>query len=558
MRGLNWRKAVVSLAVAMGIALAGLAVVLMPRASALQTPGDQQVIDLTRSDGVSATSVPETGDRRQGKPKGQTPVPKPSQDGLATRPEPIVILNSGMVTQNSEVVARGVGFEPFEDVLVSIYNSSGDLENEVGLIQADKEGNFADAKFAVANTVAPGEHVVVATGQKSGVSGQASFQVQPSGPWLALDSYSEKPYARVTFKGGGFDPREDIALYFDSVSTNPVGTLRADAYGGLTGASVTVPMLGAGQHSFILMGQTSRTTVSSPFSVLGFYPWVGLSSYSPQPEQSIGFIGHDFAPRERVSYFLNTISTNVLGTVAADGNGNFETENIFEIPTSAVGELTLVFYGGTSQMPITATLNVLPFNPGLELSTYAGPPGTSVSFIGQGFARDETVHVYLGQAGGREISTLTTDQTGSFKGAGEFRMPFDAGSGKITLTAVGEKSRVPVSLVFAVLEVQPWVGLSEYNAPPGTVITFTGNGFGLGETVNVYAGNDRSQPIATAQADDTGAFTAADSYVIPEDARGKIDFTFVGEQSKATATATFTVAEFPASPEGQDEPVDNR
>ena len=550
------RKILLWLGIAAGVVLGTLAVMAMPTASVWQSPGGEgEVIDLTGGSTSSGTRVPEGTGPQPTKPRQQAipPSPGPRRDGLATGAEPIVILNSGIVTHNAEIVARGFGFEPYEDVLISLYSAAGNLEREIGLIGADKEGNFTEAKFGVGNELAPGEHVVVAVGQKSGAAGRTSFRVQPSGPWLALDSYSEKPYAYYTFNAGGFDPGEQIAMHFDSVSSQPIGTAQADEYGMLSNASARVPMLAAGEHSFILVGQESRTAVSSPFTVLGFYPWVGLTNYSPQPQQRVGFIGHDFAPGERVAFFLNDTSGGVVGTVVADENGNFETEGTFEVPVDAVGEVVLVFLGSASQMPVEVTMNVLPFGPLLELSTYAGPPGTRVSLNGQGFARNEVVHVYIGKAGGREVSSFTADEEGKFSGAGEFAIPFDVGAGSITLTAVGDSSGTPIAMEFAVLEIAPWASLSEYNARPGTIITFGGNGFGLGEVVNIYVGSDRSKPIATAQADENGAFAEAGPYVIPEDAEGKVDFTFVGEQSKATATATFTVAEPPVEGEGESE-----
>jgi hypothetical protein len=280
--------------------------------------------------------------------------------------------------------------------------------------------------------------------------------------------------------------------------------------------------------------------VSVGFNVQGFTPWVVLDSYSAAPYAAIGFTGEDFVPGDQIEVYLGRRSGQPLTRVAADENGHFGVRNAFNLPDAAQGDQQLVFVAHQSGAEIIAKFVVLPFSPGLELTNYAGRPGTPIAFTGDGWARDETLSVYAGEQR-VPVTTFQADSNGAFSAAGGFRLPIGTIAGGVPLTVRGDFSQAEVTLWYQALELKPSAELTAYAGPPGTVISFTGRSFAGGERVRVHL-RDRGGPeLASAVATDDGTIEHVSSYPIDGNWGEDIHFVLVGDDSRAEGKTDFKI-----------------
>jgi hypothetical protein len=288
----------------------------------------------------------------------------------------------------------------------------------------------------------------------------------------------------------------------------------------------------------------SGAPVRIPFSVLAFQPWLGLSNYTPQPEMSIGVVGHDFAPSEQVAIYFDRAIGVPLAQGQADSKGVARVDPAFQVPYATRGKMVVVAIGTISQIPISTTLTVRPYTPTFELSTYAGPPGSMVSANGKGFGRAEKLSLVLGEGGGTAgatpMVTIVTKADGSFHLTQPFRIP-DTASGKQSITIVGEHSVVPVSTTFAVVALAPWITPDPAAGPAGQIIGIDGGGFEPGENVQVATSDVGASASTVVVADKNGAFKRAGSLLIPPTDTGRVSVKAVGTRSGVKATGTYSV-----------------
>src|SRR2546430_6438425 len=141
----------------------------------------------------------------------------------------------------------------------------------------------------------------------------------------------------------------------------------------------------------------------------------------------MGFTGENFVPGDQIEVYLDQVSAEPMFRAEADSNGHFGIKNAFELPDLAQANQTLIFVSHRSAGEIATKFVVLPFSPGLELSNYAGRPGTPITLNGTGWARDETLQVYVGESdkalATKAVSTLQADNSGAFQASGGFRLP---------------------------------------------------------------------------------------------------------------------------------------
>jgi hypothetical protein len=183
----------------------------------------------------------------------------------------------------------------------------------------------------------------------------------------------------------------------------------------------------------------------------------------------------------------------------------------------------------------------------VKLGTQVGKAGDVIELSAQGFAPDEEIKVYLNNVGGTSIATLRSGPDGGIK-AGSVRVPFGA-VGSNALIFVGEKSQSPVSFPFLLLNLFPSVELSSYAIKPDNVLSFNAKDFGPEERVAIYLNSPDGPPLTTVQADSNGTFTNAGGFVVPFGLAGRQTLIFVGQQSKAPATASFDI--LPYTPNAQ-------
>ncbi|HYW88736.1 MAG TPA: hypothetical protein VFB50_13250, partial [Chloroflexota bacterium] len=260
------------------------------------------------------------------------------------------------------------------------------------------------------------------------------------------------------------------------------------------------------------------------------------------PYSAMGFTGRDFAPSEEIEVFLGQRSGPSLLRLAADSNGQFSVRSAFNLPDSARGDQQLMFVGHQSGAQITARFVVLPFSPGLQLTNYAGRPGTPIAFTGNGWARNETMRAFIGESR-TPLTTFQADADGDFSGAGGFRLPVSMVASGVPLTVRGDTSRAEVTLWYQALELKPSAELTAYQGPRGTVVAFTGRSFAGGEVVRVHL-RDRGGPeLASALASDDGTIENISSYPIDGNWGDDIHFVLVGDDSHAEGATDFKIAD---------------
>jgi len=474
-----------------------------------------------------------------------SPLPSPSPAPTAT-PIPIrgptfVLIRAPDITAGARLNFQGQGFQPGEQATVSIESDRNQVEAPLDPVTITRDGNLDEVSVVLPDGIGRGEHVLRVAGASSGRSARAPFRVTYLTPKITLETYSAKANHTFGFSGSGFAPGEPVEVRLGGLGGSPLATFPSDAQGNVAAQNVPLPLIQAGDYLLYFVGQQSQTPVSVGFNVQGFTPWVVLDTYSAAPYSVMGFSGQDFVPGEEIEVFLGQRTGQPLLRIAANANGQFAVKNAFNLPDLAHGEQQLVFVGHRSGAQITARFFVLPFSPSLQLTNYAGRPGTPIAFTGDGWARNETLRAFAGEAK-EQVATFQADAGGAFNAAGGFRLPIPTVAGGVPLTIRGDTSQAEVTLWYQALELKPSAELTAYQGPPGTVVAFTGRGFAGGERVTVHLRDSGGPELAAAVATDDGTIEYVSSYPIDGNWGDDVHFVLVGGDSHAEGATDFKIA----------------
>jgi hypothetical protein len=185
--------------------------------------------------------------------------------------------------------------------------------------------------------------------------------------------------------------------------------------------------------------------------MLGLYPTASVSSYAAVADTVLRFSASGFGPNEAVDVRVNTPDGFAVGKVHTDSAGAVRNAGQFRIPFSLKARNTFVLTGEQSHTSTTVTFTVEPYQPIAAPSSYGGGPGTAITFYGSGFARHETVRVWLGQPGGQQVATLRTDGRGNLVARpGLITIKSTTRPGKLVFTLTGDKSVTPAPVTFSV------------------------------------------------------------------------------------------------------------
>lgn len=450
-----------------------------------------------------------------------------------------IVLRTTEVAPGATLNFQGQGFIPLEQIIVLIQNSDGTVEARLPSAQASKEGRIYEVSLALPPVLEPGNHLVQVTGAASGRSATAPFRMNWIPPKVEVEPPSVKPRHDFTFTGHGFVPFEGVEVHLASLLGPVLAVYNADDKGDVAGR-VRVPLVREGDYQIVFLGMKSRLTVAQGFNIQGFTPWVILDSYSPIPYYRMGFKGDDFVPGETVGVYFNKREGEPAARVTVDDNGRFNLQGALEVPIYR-GDLALIFYSELLDKETTAGFVVLPMAPALELTSYAPKRGARLGFIGKGWAKNETLHAFLGETPRQEVGTFQSDGDGAFQGAGLFRIPVEQSPGGTPVTVLGDISQVEVTIWFQVQDLMPSAELSAYKGVSGTTIAFSARGFAGGERVTIHL-KDRDGPIlAEGIADDTGTLEKAGAYKVESQPGDVLPFFMIGEESDVHATTHFQV-----------------
>jgi hypothetical protein len=459
-----------------------------------------------------------------------------------------LLIRAPNITAGARLNFQGQGFMAGEEATVTIEDGQGQVEAPLDSVTISKDGNLDEVSVVLPDAIGRGDHVLHVTGAASNRSARAKFTVTYLTPKIALDTYSAKSNHTFGFSGSGFAPGEQVDVRLGGLGGAPLASFPSDAQGSVTAQNVPLPLIQAGDYLLYFVGEQSQTPVSVGFNVQGFSPWVVLDTYSAAPYSVMGFTGQDFVPGEEVEVFLGQRTAQPLLRLAADASGQFAVRNAFNLPDLAHGDQQLIFLGHKSGAQVTARFVVLPFSPSLQLTNYAGRPGTPIAFTGDGWAHNETLRASIGE-GRSQVASFKADATGAFTVAGEFRLPIGTAAGGVPLTIRGDTSQAEVTLWYQALELKPSAELTAYQGPPGTVVAFSGRSFAGGERVRVHLLDRGGPELASAVASDDGTIEHVSSYPIDGNWGDDIHFVLVGDDSHAEGATDFKIAN-PENPAG--------
>lgn len=433
--------------------------------------GDEVAVDTTgatgRGAGTPATkgqpTVPASGATATALavlavPSGPTPTPLVVQiqgTSIAVERKPLVLLNPSTVRQGSSLGVTGSGFDPGGTVDVVVKQQAADQGDAITFVQVDKSGGFGGVTFAVPDTLPRGSFIVEARQRNSDKIARATAVIAGGSPVVKLGTQAGKAGDTVELSAQGFSGDEDISVFWNAVTGDPVGTLHTDSGGNVRQGSIRVPFGAVGNNGFIFVGDKSQSPLTVPFQLLNMYPDVTLNSYAIKPDNVLSFTGKDFGPNEVVTVYLNSPDGQPLETLQANADGSFENAGGFLVPFGLHGKQTLIFVGQQSKAPTTASFDTLPYTPSAQPSTYGGRPGTTLTFYAVGFARNEIVHAVIGRTrenpGGTEVSCFRTDAAGNGASAGSYVVPGDAQAGQLIFTLIGSKSEASATAALEVI-----------------------------------------------------------------------------------------------------------
>ncbi|TAK33019.1 MAG: hypothetical protein EPO21_13935 [Chloroflexota bacterium] len=466
-----------------------------------------------------------------------------TQETMPAGAPEIRLVGSRVSSVDANIAISGAGFNAGEkvDVLVAGQEEANrDIQHTVQTVDAREDGSVGDVVLPAGQQLSPGSYAVSLRGADSGRDVAGSFWVGKFLPYVLPSAYTGKPSEEIFITAGYFAPGETVQLSLDGPPSAEAPTYKANEAGDLETIQWTIPYVPEGKHVIYLTGEQSLVPMDIQFDVQGYHPWVSLSSYASQVDELVDFSGRGFAPWEQINVYLNDRDSSPIVVLNADNEGAFTRNRAFEATKNLQGDNTLVFVGQVSRVEATAEYKMLPSTPSLWLTSHAAPPGGWVGFIGRGFLPHETVHVYLGSDDtAEEVLTLLAQDDGSLQNAGDFTVPFGQ-SGVLTLTAVGEKSKVPVSTNLEIMTLRPWMRVDPGGGPVGTQVRAEGHDFLGGEEVALYLGADQSSPLATATADNQGGASVG-PVAIPDGSKGRVLLTLVGQKSGAKATGSFDV-----------------
>jgi hypothetical protein len=265
----------------------------------------------------------------------------------------------------------------------------------------------------------------------------------------------------------------------------------------------------------------------------------------------LSFIGSGFLPGEKLTMTLENSQGQLLANltpVSADKTGHVVVVSETILSELSPGNIYLQVEGKTSHRWGRANFRLQRIPPTIQLDPFSSEPKHDVGFSGSGFMPYEAVDVYLGSPAGEHWATVHANDVGKIEG--HFSVPLMA-EGNYILFFEGRKSQVPATISLNVRGFHPWVVLDKYAPAPHERIGFTGEDFVPGEEVLVYLNGQAGvythtgthgpgKPMMRILVDADGRFVLPAAWEVPQ-LNGENTLTFVGQESGAVITTTFTV-----------------
>jgi hypothetical protein len=265
---------------------------------------------------------------------------------------------------------------------------------------------------------------------------------------------------------------------------------------------------------------------------------VQLSTQDLTPSSHPSITASGFLANEHLEMTVQDAKGNPydLATLVAGPDGRIHITPLALPSQLGSGTYRLVVAGGTSHRTAITTFRMAVIPPTVVLGAYTSTPGQVVNFAGNGYIAGEVVKIYLGPS---TVPLASAKATALGTVTGHLQVP-TLPPGTYSLKMVGESSQFPASVGLNIQGFTPWVVLDRYTLMPGEGQGFIGQGFAPGEMVLVYLNATQGTPALRVTADFSGRVVVQDTW-IPASVSGRNVLTLVGQQSKASTSAAFTV-----------------
>ncbi len=314
--------------------------------------------------------------------------------------------------------------------------------------------------------------------------------VIPGTPALAAPIVTVSPASgamgtMVTITGQNFDSYigDNIYIYLDStrITANPL--IIPDT--GSFSFSFNIPAgTATGEHQ--IRAKSALTTLAlASFTVPETA--ILLDVKAGAVGTGVTVTGKGFYANRVVAFFYDRVSQDVLGTVSADGTGEFSFS--FNIPDSTAGRHKIIAENTEGDFA-EAGFEVIPL---ISLSPASGAVGELLTVRGTGFGARNDVSLYFRYT---EVAYAKTNAYGNFEVA--FNVPALA-PGVYAVKAIDTGDNTSS----AEFTITAGATLSRATGAVGTGLTVSGTGFIAGETVTIRYDD---VTVATVVADGSGAF----------------------------------------------------
>jgi hypothetical protein len=259
-----------------------------------------------------------------------------------------VTLGKGSGKPGDMISISAKGFSPNETINVYWGRVSG---APAATVQADGSGGIGQAPVRIGTGVV-GQTTVVLVGAKSGTAATAPFYMNGLYPSAVVSPYAVKAKHSVTLSGKGFAPNEPVDVYINSSAGLPIFKTTSDSQGSVHGASLEIPYGLRAKQSVVMVGELSRASVSSGFTILPYTPSAQPSTYGGAVGTSFSFFVTGFGPDEVVLVTLGGgqgQSGNLVSAFRVDDKGSAGAVGSFQVVPGDQGILHFTLTGRQSQ-----------------------------------------------------------------------------------------------------------------------------------------------------------------------------------------------------------------
>lgn len=254
----------------------------------------------------------------------------------------LAIIGKGAGQPGGAVNISASGFAPGEKVYVYWGRITGP---PAATMTADGSGSIGRAQVHIG--VAPvGPTTLVLIGQKSRTTATAPFLMLGLYPSVKLAPYALRAGNDVTFSGHGFAPGEQVLVYLNSSTGMPALATPANGEGGFS-VRFKVPFGLRGKQRLVAIGDQTRASVTSGFTVMPYMPEANASTYGAMPGTTVSFYAKGFAPNEVVRVYAGN-PEQLVSAFRVDAKGTVSAAGTYVVPSSAGNAVIFTLVGQKS------------------------------------------------------------------------------------------------------------------------------------------------------------------------------------------------------------------